>query len=135
MRPRTSFSAAIARNSNTTGYSTRRLWFSVRRFPVPIDVSVLHSNAFDVVAFQITADSFRLILGVDRKAGPIPRRPVLEGRLGEWIGVRQQLQCLDLHDAETPLGLVLVRIGADLNDPATLRARLGGRRRHRISWR
>src|SRR5262245_31475003 len=33
MRPRTFFSAAIVRNSNTTGYSTRRLSFPVRRFP------------------------------------------------------------------------------------------------------
>src|SRR5262249_41997697 len=116
MRPRTFSSAAIARNSNTTGYSTRRLWFSVRRFPFRSTL-VLHSNAFDVVAFQITADSFGLILGVDRKAGPIIRGAVLHSRLGEGIGVGQQFQCLDLHHAEAPLGLVLVWIGANLNDP------------------
>src|SRR5215510_71115 len=127
MRPKTFFSAAIVTNSNTTRYSTRRLWFPARRFPVP--TLVLHCNAFDVVAFQVAADRFGLILVETGKAGAIIRGAVLHGWLGERIGVGQELQRLDLYHAELPPGLVLVRIGADLDDPAALRARLCGLRR------
>src|SRR5215467_1169722 len=129
MRPRTFFSAAIVRYSNTTRYSTRRLWFPVRRFALLRSKSVLDSNAFEVVAFQVAADGLRLILVETRKAGAIIRGAVLDGRLGERIGVGQQFQCLDLHHAELPQSLVLIRIGADLDDPAALRARLCGLRR------
>src|SRR5262245_38366268 len=126
MRPKTFFSAAIVTNSNTTRYSTRRLWFPVRRFPVP--TLVLHSNAFDVVAFQIAANRFGLVLVETGKAGAIIRGAILDGWLGERIGVGQQLQRLDLYHAELPPGLVLIRIGADLDDPAALWAQLCGLR-------
>src|SRR5215470_3200842 len=130
MRPRTFFSAAIVRYSNTTRYSTRRLWFPVRRFALLRSKSVLDSNAFEVVAFQVAADGFRLILVETRKAGTVICGALLDGRLGERIGVGQQLQCLDLHHAELPPGLVLIRIGADLDDPAALRTWLCGLRRN-----
>src|SRR5438105_3709997 len=122
MRPRTFFSAAIVKlqhnwllDSTASGSLLDAFLFR--------SMLVLYSNAFDVVAFQITADSFRLILVETGKTGTIIRRAVLDGRLGERIGVGQQLQRLDLHHAELPLGLILVRIGADLDDPATARTR------------
>src|SRR5262249_32493290 len=97
--------------------------------PDPRSTSVLDGQTFDVVTLEIVARGFCLVLIEPGEAGAIEGLFAFDHRFGKRVGGAQDAAGLALDIGDALRGLVLGRIGADLDDPAAARLRLWLRRR------
>src|SRR5262249_54638822 len=91
---------------------------------------ILHREAGDPVALEIAAGGLGAALVETAKAGAVQRFLALDHPLDERVGATDEILGEALGRLQVLARLVLVREGADLDHPASVRLRLldGGQR-------
>src|ERR1700730_4887361 len=97
-----------------------------KRLPVCDRDSVLKCYAIEVVALEILAGGFSLVLIQAGERGAIVSSAPFIDRFGERIGAGKDLRRLGLRCREPLLRLLFPMVGAHLDEPAAAHLRVWG---------